>query len=270
VKILHIWNTAGVPSVIAKTMDQLYETESFVLTRRKFTSLHETYGKATTGGRRTFYLQLMYHILKDYDLYHVHDVDQRVPLIKSLSNKPLILHYHGSKIRGKWEKRIECWSKADRIIVSTEDLLEGAPIGTLHIPNPIDLETIAPFKEIPHNPGTALHTDVAQGTAQDLARKYADKYNLALSLHSRDDYPMPHREYLGLMGHHEYFIDIRRQYDNPEQIYKAPSQGVFEALAMGLKVIDHNGNIIKELPESHNPHRIVSQHYNLYLELVKR
>lgn len=269
-KVLHIWNPAGIPSIIAETMDFLFDTESTVLTRKKFTTLHETYGIAVPGGRRRFYLQLFNHILRDYDLIHVHELDQRVPLIKKISRKPVILHYHGSRIRGKWEKRRKYWSKADKIIVATEDLLEGAPPRAQYIPNTVDLRKIAPFKSIPKKPGTALHTDVAKGTAQDLAKNLADKHNLNLSLHSRDNYPMPHQEYLGLIAHHEYFIDIRRQYGNPELVYTVPSQGALEALAMGVKVIDHIGTITKKLPDIYDPGRITIEYYDLYLGLIKQ
>jgi hypothetical protein len=44
-KILHIWNTAGVGSVIAKFMDSMYPTESQVVMRKEF----DKFGFTTLG-----------------------------------------------------------------------------------------------------------------------------------------------------------------------------------------------------------------------------
>jgi len=35
-KVLHIWNTAGVGSIIAKYMDKTFGTESWVIMRKRF------------------------------------------------------------------------------------------------------------------------------------------------------------------------------------------------------------------------------------------
>jgi hypothetical protein len=267
-KILHIWNTAGVPSLIAETMDRCYNTKSMVLSRRKFTPFHETYGLAVPGGFKRFQIHVIYHILKDYDVFHVH-TDQLVPIIKKLRRKPVILHYHGSRIRGKWEERRKIWEKADKILVATEDLLEGAPLEAVHIPNPVNLLQLAPYKKIPKKKGVALYTDVAKGTAKDLAQNLADKHNIIINHHSRDKQPLAHENYLRYIAKHEYFIDVRRRYDNPELVFKVPSQGALEALAMGTKVIDHSGSILEGLPEVHDPESVTSALYALYQGLLK-
>ena len=35
-KVLHIWNTSGVASIIAKFMDKLFDTKSLVVHRKAF------------------------------------------------------------------------------------------------------------------------------------------------------------------------------------------------------------------------------------------
>ena len=60
--------------------------------------------------------------------------------------KPIILHYHGSRIRGKAKERRKYYQKADSIIVSTSDLLETLPDAT-YIPNPVDTELFKPMEK---------------------------------------------------------------------------------------------------------------------------
>lgn len=267
-KILHMWNTAGVPSNIAKNMDYLAQTESFVLAREQFTPYHETYGLAVSGGKASFYFNLLSHMGKGYDIIHIHDVDQQIRSIKALTKAPIIIHYHGSKIRKKWMDRKGKWSNADRVIVSTKDLMDGAPDHALHITDPVDIQLIEKIEYTPEI-GTALYTDVAPGHAFDLAEELARKHDLRLITHSRDESPLKHEKYLSLMSNYEYFIDVRREYEDPAKVFTVPSLGALEALEMGLKVIRHDGEVITNVPFEWESRSNTIKFYRLYLELLK-
>ena len=87
-KILHIWSTAGVAGTIAKYMDQIYETDSLVLTRAK----HDPFDcandkvKALNCGVMEFYLQTSVKSIK-FDIIHIHSVDKIVPWLKRINSK---------------------------------------------------------------------------------------------------------------------------------------------------------------------------------------
>ena len=95
------------------------------------------------------YVEEMYHLLRvsnEYDIFHFHFHFQYRSLLpfgvdvllwKALGKK-VIIHHRGEDIRNKSELRI--FAKfADKIFVSTPDLLEWSPTA-IWIPNPVDLE----------------------------------------------------------------------------------------------------------------------------------
>jgi hypothetical protein len=102
-KILHICNTGGVGSVIAKFMDRLFGTESLVVERKIFDPYGlTTYGELWDCGAKTFALRCLL-LARRFDIVHVHYFDKLIPFLKSFyPKKPVVLHYHGDDIRGKW------------------------------------------------------------------------------------------------------------------------------------------------------------------------
>lgn len=143
-KILHIGDVAGVPQNIAQVQRELgYESDVL------------SYKKHPFGYKTDFYYPIKskfpYHYVKrffiflklfnNYDVYHFHGGTLLPKGIDSILwkvlKKKLIVHHHGSELRFKGEKYI--YSKfADRILVSTPDLLEWSPNG-IWIPNPVDI-----------------------------------------------------------------------------------------------------------------------------------
>lgn len=82
-------------------------------------------------------------IIKDYDILHFH-FNSNFPLyfdfiIYKMMKKKIILHYRGDDIRNKSYKNFFSFF-ADKIFVSTVDLLKYAPKRAIWIPNIIDLE----------------------------------------------------------------------------------------------------------------------------------
>ncbi|MBS7606180.1 glycosyltransferase, partial [Candidatus Bathyarchaeota archaeon] len=138
-RILHIWNTAGVASVIAKFMDRLFGTKSLVVHRRAFDPFGvTTYGELWDCGAKTFALKCLV-LARKFDIIHIHSFDKLIPYLKFLyPNKPIVLHYHGSDIRGKWLQKEKRWSKADAILYSTQDVVnEETPKIAIYSPNPV-------------------------------------------------------------------------------------------------------------------------------------
>ncbi len=153
-RVLNIWDTAGVASTLAKYIHKLYNVETKVITRANANPFNiPVYGDMHNGSAKRFVLKSIL-LARKYDIIHIHDLDIVIPILK-LYRKPIIIHYHRTSIRGKWKERVKFWSKADAIIVSTKDLLEGAPNDTIYLPNPVDTELFS-YKGSRVN-GTAFH-----------------------------------------------------------------------------------------------------------------
>ncbi|UCC39901.1 MAG: hypothetical protein JSV96_00090 [Candidatus Aminicenantes bacterium] len=261
-KILHIWNTTASGSTISKFMNRIYKTHSWVITRRQFDLYgHTTYGETSKLGAKLFTLKTILKAM-NYDIIHVHAFDKIIPYLKLIyPNKKILLHYRGTDIRGKWDSRIKYWSKADIVFVSTEDLLEDAPSGTIYIPRAVDTDFFYP-RGI-SNYGTAFHVSYK---ADDLAIKYAKENNLSLTIHDRLKNPIQYQKFGEILSEYEYYIDVKR--DNEGRVLDAMSKTGLESLACGLKVIRWDGKVVKELPIRNLPENVVKKLFNIYLEIL--
>lgn len=83
-QILHIWNTAGVGSVLAKYQARLFGWKTWVVMRKKFDKFClTTYGEVWNVGGKIFIAKTLW-IARKYDIIHVHALDRIVPLLKRL------------------------------------------------------------------------------------------------------------------------------------------------------------------------------------------
>jgi len=265
-KILHVLNTAGVASIIARFMDEAFETESSVLTRKA----HDPYGFTTYGeilphGFWHFLLTIVLEA-KKYDIIHIHARDILIPALKTIyPGNPVIINYHGTKIRGAWKERRKYWRRADRILVSTTDLLEDAPAGVIHIPNPVDTSIFYAMKvDTPDN--EALYIKYG---ADDIAEDRAKTYRMKLTVHDRRENPIPYMEMPGFLRKFKALVDVKKDLKGnilyPEGTM---SKTALEALACGLMVIPYRGEIIQNLPERHRPQNVASKIYGIYREVL--
>lgn len=261
-KILHIWNTTGSGSTISKFMDRIYKTKSWVITRKKFDPWgHTTYGETSELGAKLFTLKAMLKAM-NYDLLHIHAFDKIIPYIRiACPNKKIIMHYRGEDIRGVWNLRRKYWSKADVILVSTLDLLEGAPKEAIHIPRAVDTDFF--YKRHIENFGTAFHVTYR---ADDLATKYAKENNLALTIHDRLKHPILNSTFGEVLSNYEYYIDVKRNVKG--KVLKALSKTGLESLACGLKVIRWDGKVSKGLSERNLPENVVKNIFQIYSEVL--
>ncbi len=175
-RILHIWNTAGVGGLIARYMDRYYGTESFCVMR----SSHDpfdlmTKGKVYDEKAIKWYIRIIL-MSRKYDVLHLHGLDNLISIFKLLyPSKKIIIHYHGSKIRNKWDTRKRYWKSADHILVSTPDLLEGSPKNAIYIPNIIDEDLVKSISGSPKKKGSAFHVDrFARARARVLEYPYSE------------------------------------------------------------------------------------------------
>ena len=267
-RILHIFNTAGIASIIGKWMDRIYGTESIIYQRKRWDLFgHTTYGKAWGGSRYTFIIRTLLKA-RLCDIIHVHSVDQILPIIRLIyPNKPIVLHYHGTDIRGRWNEKHKKWSLADSLIVSTKDLLNDAPQGVTYIPNPIDTDLFYPnisSDDVPPNLG--LHF---QYRADDIALKFANKFDLKLYMSDRN---IPFTKMPDFLKRFRWYVDVKRDHKGRLLCVEKGSGSLtgLEALACGLKVIRSNGQVYEGLPPEHFPENVIKQVYEIYYSLMNK
>ncbi len=263
-KILHIWNTAGVASVVAKFLDRKFHTESTVMARKKYDRVGlTTYGKAYEDGATRFFLRAMFAARRS-DIVHVYSWDRIVPWLKRLyPGKPVVLYYVGTDVLSRWEAKRPSWSRADRVAYSTLNLASGAPDRAQHIPAPVDTDLFYP-RSVERKSGSALARRYGMDReVEELARARG------LTLQWMDTWGTAHAELPGRFSSVEYFIDLRR----PEG-HSAPVASVgkasLEALACGCKVIAATGETLEGLPEENSPQGVAKKWHQLYRELLKQ
>ena len=252
-KVLHIWNTAGVASTIAQYMDKTFGTQSWVIMRKRFDKFGlTTHGECWDCGVKVFTLKAL-RMAGRYDLLHIHSFDKILPLLRiTYRKKPIVLHYHGDDIRDRWSQRKRYWSKSDTILVSTPDLLDGAPEMVVYLPNPVDTEHFKPSSQ--REIGASLYFD-KHDPRENISwpKKVAKCYNLELHICERN---IPYLELPGFLGKFDYYID--RNY------IPSLSKTALEALACGLKVVNWKEEIVEGLPEENDPARVIEKLWNIY------
>jgi len=244
-------------------MDAIYGTESFVLHSSRFNPFrHDLYGEETSYTGYLFGLKAWYKS-RGFDIVHVHDFDKLVEYVE----KPTVLHYHGSFIRGRWDEKKKAINKAKQVLVSTGDLYKQGCLKyphVKHIPRPVATHLLPKL----HEPTLeAFHTYRDDTNASFIAKEYADLMDISLELHNQEENPIHHKEFLELLNQFEYYIDVKKNHVTGSVIPELSLTGL-EALAMGLKVIDYGGMIWEGLPRINRPDFVAKQVYKVYEEIL--
>jgi hypothetical protein len=259
-KILHIWNTAGVASVIAKFTDRDFGTMSTVITRKAADRVGLTnYGRAYDDGAAVFFARAIW-MAGGADLVHVHSLDRIVPWVKRFHDKPVVMHYHGTDIERRWEQKEGRWKKADFVAVSTPNLLEGGPESAIYMPNPVDTDIFRP-SGAEREKGSALSFRYGMDAE---AQQAAKRFGLSLTLLDRGS--VPHDKMPEVLSKYEYYIDMRK----PPRHIVARSLGMaaLEALACSRKVVNWSGEVVEGLPREHEPSNVAAEWHRVYERLL--
>jgi len=269
--IYHIWNTAGVGSLIAEYTARYYNVNPHVTYMKKFDpfnlSSNSKYTLMYDDNYKLYHLDQIKTALKNWSLFHVHSLHRYMLLLKFIKpGTPRVLHYHGTRIRGQWNKNKKWWTHANRIVVSTPDLLEGAPEDAIYIPNTYDDRIFYHDLNQIKLEGKAL---TVSHEADSEAQELANQYGLELDIHNRAENPLSHTEFAELIKRYSYYIDIKRQLPpNRAEILPALSLTGIEALAAGCKVINYEGKEISQIPERFKPENVAREWMKTYMELL--
>ncbi len=230
------------------------------------------------------------------DILHIHSRSDLVFKFREEfgDSKRIILHYHGTDIRGIKRQKLPHRSKlsdlavrgiftyrrvrdailekkrihsqaqrlADAVIVSTPDLLPLVS-NAIYIPNPIDMDHFRPEKSS-SKPERALTMDT-EATDIRLALNYCKKQNVELDIdvYNRIRDPIMYGDMPAFLKKYGLYIDVRYV---DGKILENLSKTALEALACGLDVLDYKLNRRHGLPVEYNPMNVTSRLETIYLQ----
>lgn len=289
--MLHIWDQAGVAFILAK-FQQMNGNESKVIRVKNadkygIDEFYKEYGLFVTPE------ELVYKSIEEArraDVIHIHSLPEMVINIRNTYgvSKVIILHYHGTDIRGfsgdnsrvfslrnilkpknivgKIRKRrlhIKAQRLADRVIVSTPDLIRLVK-GSIFLPNPIDTDhfnkKMIKERSVDVYEGVLVNSEV---TNVELAMNYCrhKKINLNVNIYDRTKNPIYYKDVPNFLKKYDVYIDLRFV---DRKLLKNLSKTALEALACGLRVLNYNLEFVDNLPSEHCPTNVVTILSSIY------
>jgi hypothetical protein len=289
--VLHIWDQAGVAFILAK-FQQMNGNESKVIRVKNadkygIDEFYKEYGLFVTTE------ELVYKSIEEArraDVIHIHSLPEMVINIRNTygESKVIILHYHGTDIRGfsgdnsrvfslrnilkpknivgKIRKRrlhIKAQRLADRVIVSTPDLIRLVK-GSIFLPNPIDTDhfnkKMIKERSVDVYEGVLVNSEV---TNVELAMNYCKhkKINLNVNIYDRTKNPIYYKDVPNFLKKYDVYIDLRFV---DRKLLKNLSKTALEALACGLRVLNYNLEFVDNLPSEHCPTNVITILSSIY------
>ena len=302
--VLHIHDQAGVACILAK-YQRMHNIKSKVVSYNKSDKygILKFYKDYVDLVDRSDFAEYCLSEAKSADIIHIHSAEQLVIKIRKEygNSKKIILHYHGTDIRGLKNKnypnsstmqktitrtksfaakvknrlrlmqmgyyrslRIESQKLANEILVSTPDLLSLLPYAK-YLPNPVDVDHFSKDNDTPHNKlnkNNALLIKTEIGNSEKVL-EYCKKnnINLKIDVFDRTKFPLLYEEIPNFLKKYKIYVDIRIVNN---KILENFSKTALESLACGLNVLNYKLEYLHKLPQMHNPVNIVNQLENIY------
>jgi len=293
-KILHVWDCAGVSGLLSKYQNRMgYESKVFIGNKVDVYGFDRYYNEVGIKVKPfrfpirppannilskvyrhiRFYIMLN-NFVKDYDpdIIHFHAMEF-IPLLFPFKKK--IVEFHGTRLRRKWadgsiNKNVKTPQWIFRFykllgiecLYSTSDLIDDIPnyINATYLPNPVDIEH---FKEIEvKNNGYALYSINHYEDAYKRLNELKDTYEFTFieMLDRKKGEFIKYEDMPNILKKFEFYIDRNN--------IKSLSKTALESLAMGIKVVDWNNNIIEGLTSDHYPDNVSKLTLKIYDEIV--
>ena len=265
-RILHVWDLSGVACTLAKFQKKLGHTAD-VIKRSGFDKfgIMEFYNQETVKSwYGNQFLKTAAKRAENYDVIHVHDLIKLIPMIKKkFPEKKVVLQYHGSILRNTpAEKRNESESIADAVLISTPDLKNY--VNGIYLPNPVDIEHFSK-KNVPKN-NKALSLMTKNETEEALSEVIKSHgFSMDFEAIPREKEPIKYSQMPDFLANYEYVVDVK--YINGK-IVSAYSMVGLQALSVGLKVINHNLEIVEGLPAEHDPLNVTENVLKIYNNII--
>ena len=273
-RILHVWDMAGVSHIIAK-YQRLRDHTVTVLTRPSFDiyGIGAHYNTTHIHDRVLRYVYAVMRAVRHADIIHVHDSHSLMRYIRLVArHKPIVYHHHGSYARNTpADIRHSVESKANIILVSTPDLLDYTymnppPPPPIWLPNPVDTDMFT--YQGGRVAGTGLYhlkkSSDSDKTVEYLVEQYSDTQWTG---HDRRIHNTPYEQMPSLLSKYEYYSDIIWYLNQPVPTSRIITMTGLQALAVGCKVITSDG-VLEGVPTQHEPERVVDKLQTIYDSLL--
>jgi hypothetical protein len=296
-RILHIWDQAGVAFVLAK-YQRLNGHDSKAIMVREYDKygIGKFYNQYVIDATLDDFDQKSIDEAHSADILHIHSRGDMVFKMREKygNSKKIILQYHGTDIRGIKKQKLPHRSKlsdlavrgiftyrrvrdvilikkrihakaqrlADAVIVSTPDLL---PIVSkaIYLPNPIDTDHFTPDKSSSRSEKARALTMDTEATDVRLTLSYCKKHNVNLDtdVYNRIRDPIMYGDMPAFLKKFGVYVDVRFV---DGKILENLSKTALEALACGLDVLDYKLDSRHGLPEEYNPMNVTSRLETIY------
>ena len=296
-RVLHVWDQAGVACILAKYQRRQGYTSSVLRVKGQDKyGINKFYSDLIIFCSEQDFIQRSLREADSAQLIHVHSrIDVIAPLRERYGkSKKIILHYHGTDIRGFsspmmqqkhsrlasilpnskaiLKKLIRRKSRnilknrkaqlaSDGILVSTPDLLKLVKRAS-YFPNPVDTEHFKP--DIYRlNRGKGALTIRSEVTDIDWALDYCKRNNVDLDIetYDRTQNPIMYQDMPSFLKRYNIYVDIRLVNG---KILENLSKSALESLACGLEVLDYRLMCHRGLPPEHDPSEVLSKLENIY------
>lgn len=298
-KILHINDQAGISLILSKYLIKRGIDSKVILSSRhdKF-GIKKYYENLITyfPNRKTFEKQCIQEA-EHANLVHVHSLENMIILLRKKygKSKKIILHYHGTDLRGIKNQpyrtiknrlrynytrlidilktkilltkcghlnslRVTAQQLADEILVSTPDLLPLVKNG-IYFPNLIDMDLFKRIHNIEGKREALIINNEATNTQKSLEYCKENNVDLDIEIYNRIDNPLMYSEMPNLLRKYKIYVDVRF---SGNQLITGMSKTALESLACGLTVLDNKLEYIKSFPKVHEPDIVINKLLELY------
>jgi hypothetical protein len=267
-KILHLYDTAGVSSIIAKYQRMLgHEVDVITIKRLDKFGISAYYdSKLFDGSALEFYWHCL-RIASSYDVIHVNSLSRIIPYLRfRYPHKKIIIEFHGTDLRSPDSfKRNLAMKMVDRIFIATKDLFSYLNASQLkkanYTPNVVDLEMFHRMSEKPIKDAwlSLFHSGVWDNTIETGVLQQHGIVNVENL--DRTTARIRYWEMPKLLSQYRGYVDIKIV--NGKRLM-ALSKTALEALAVGLPIFTYENNIMEAYPKEHDPYNMAKRMCDLY------
>ena len=265
-RILHIWDQAGVACILAKHQRKLGH-DVRIMKRAGYNpfGIFEFYGEPQLEVDGKSFIKKAIGEARDYDIVHVHSLYKIIPEMRSkYAQKKLVLHYHGSEARKGTKDSVQLDAEQDSnaVIGSTTDLMPYVGNDMIYVPNPVDTEHFKPTV-VSRSLGANAFTFKTTGANMSWVLRYLKDNNIDVKVDvlDRQETPVPYSLMPETLARYSTYIDLKYV---AGALLQSSSKTALECLACGLRVLDHKLQYREKLPEEHRPERVAEQVLEIY------
>ena len=265
-KILHIWDQAGVACILAKYQRILgHDVTIFKRSGYDPFGIFDFYREPLLDMDGKSFIKNAIKQGAEFDVIHVHSLYKIIPDLKrKYQDKFLILHFHGSEARKAPKDPVleQAIGLSDAVIGSTEDLAQYVGSEMTYIPNPVDTDH---FKRpsIPRERNRRAFTFKTTGADMEWVIQYLRDNSIDSNIEviDRQTNPIPYSEMPQVLRSYSTYVDLKHVGGT---LLRAPSKTALECLACGLQVLNHRLEIMELFPEENRPEKIAAQILDIY------